>query len=73
MKTYNLNCGDMFGRNDVATELYNSKFVPYLEKIGIKKDKELDNIFSIVKNIVEEATSNARIETEWELNAGEGV
>lgn len=69
-KNYNLYCGDMFGKNDMATELYNTKFVPYLKKIGIKKEKDLDNIFSIVKKIVEEATSNARLETEWELNEG---
>jgi len=72
-KNYNLNCGDMFGRDDRATELYNNKFVPYLKKIGIKKEKELDNIFSLVREIVEEATSNERMVTEWELNAGEGV
>ena len=73
MKTYNLNCGDMFGRDDRATELYNNKFVPLLKKLGIKKEKDLDNIFAIVKEVVEEATSNERLITEWECNAGEGV
>ena len=72
-KKYNLNCGDMFGRDDKSTELYNDKFVPFLKKLGIKKEKDLDDIFSIVRDIVEEATSNASLVTAWEINSGEGV
>lgn len=73
MKIYNLNCGDMFGRDDRATELYNTKFIPLLKKLGIKKEKDLDNIFSTIREIVEEATSNTDLIARWEEYNGEGV
>lgn len=73
MKIYNLNCGDMFGRDDRATELYNTKFIPLLKKLGIKKEKDLDNIFSTIREIVEEATSNTDLIARWEEYNGEGI
>lgn len=72
-KKYDLRCGDMYGRNDEATNILNNKFIPMIKKMGINTEKNLDNIVKVLRNIVEEACSNARLETEWEINSGEGV
>lgn len=72
-KTYNLHCGDMFGRNDRATEILNNEFVPMIKKMGIRSDDDLDAVFKVLSRIVEEACSNASYATEWEVSSGEGV
>ena len=66
-KNYNLGCTDYYGRNDEATETFNNKLVPFLKKKGLK-DKDIDEVFSIIETIVDYAEINAANNRESELN-----
>ncbi len=72
MEKYNLNCGDQFGENDEATRIFNDEFIPFIKKLKIK-DKDIEKIYKIIRNIAEEAYSMGGNVSEWYCNAGEGV
>jgi len=71
VKKYNLKFGDSSGKNDKATEIFNSNFIPYLQKCGIEKDKDFDIIFAIVHKMIKEAINNVSndqsIESVWDV------
>ena len=46
-----------FGENDPG-KLFEDKLLPLLRSLGIKKEKDIKNIFDIVKEIAEESYSN---------------
>lgn len=73
VKKYDLHCGDMFGRDDRATEILNNEFIPLINRRGIRTEHDVDEVVKILSRIVEEACSNASLVTEWECNSGEGV
>ncbi len=73
VKKYDLHCGDMFGKDDKATEILNNEFIPLIYRRGIRTEHDVDEVVEILSRIVEEACSNERLVTEWECNAGEGV
>jgi hypothetical protein len=67
-KKYNLGCSDYFGCNDEASEIFNTKLIPYLKKNGIREEKTLDEIFSIVREITSAASITASENREMEIN-----
>lgn len=72
MEKYDLNCGDQFGKNDEATRIFNDEFIPFIKKLNIK-DKDIEKIYKIIRNIAKEAYSMGGDVREWECNSGEGV
>ncbi len=72
MEKYNLGCSDQFGENDEATRIFNDELIPLVKKLKIK-DKDIEKIYKIVRNIAEEAYSTGSGVAEWCCNAGEGV
>lgn len=69
---YNLNCGNQFGEDDEASRIFNDEFIPFIKKLEIK-DKDIEKIYKIVRNIAEEAYSMGGNVAEWYCNGGEGV
>lgn len=56
-----------FGENDPG-KLFEDKLLPLLRKLGIKKEKDIKNIFDIVREIAEESYYNGGDNKECELN-----
>ena len=63
---YNMGLSNYWGSNDPGF-LFENVLVPYLKKAGVKKDKDIDFIFSIVREIAGEAYSNGGDNREGEI------
>lgn len=50
MKIYNIGASDFFGKN-TPNDKFNKELIPFLKKLGIKKEKDLDKIAEIVRDI----------------------
>lgn len=64
---YYMGLTDYFGNNDPG-KLFEDKLLPCLRKFGIKKEKDIKEIFDIVREISEESYSNGGENREGELN-----
>ena len=70
MKIYNIGFGDFFGKN-TPNNKFNKELIPFLKKLGINKEKDLDKIAEIVSEIYSIGYSNGSDNREKEIMENE--
>ena len=66
-RKYYMGLSDYWGKDDPG-KIFEDKLLPLLNKLGIKKEKDIKKVFDIVEEIAEEAYENGGNNRECEAN-----
>lgn len=66
-RKYYMGLSDYWGKDDPG-KIFEDKLLPLLNKLGIKKEKDIIKIFDIVTEIAEEAYDNGGNNRECEID-----
>lgn len=70
MKIYNIGSGYFF-KNKTSNDKFNKELIPFLKKLGINKEKDLNKIAEIVSEIYSIGYSNGSDNREKEIMENE--